>query len=507
MMNQMNQHTRALNHTRRDGFVLLAILVFILLLSMVTLSLLFRSQGEETAVNATAGSEQAWSAAMSGVEDAMRVAAAATPGSTDWQDDPVLFRQRLVYDDGADQWYFTVFSTAGSDSLVEFRYGLSDEASRLNLNHLGNADLTKIPQITAALADSIRQFIGAPPPTDQSTLAIIAPTPPQDSALATPASPDVTDLPDLPTNDPALATPHGSLATLDELLLAPGISWPLLHGQTASLVAVTQTNEDAVETSIPSDTSQTKRDHGLEQYFTVVSYDPNLNNAGTARANLNDPASSLPDVQLPAGFSNYVAALRSSNQQLAHPAEALEATTTFKNDKGVEVEVASGITKDELPLLLDYFTAEKAARHDGLVNINTASAAVLASLPGIDLALAETIVSTRTGLDPSRLTTIGWLYQERLVDAARFKLIAPALTARSFQFRFDVIGYGLPSGRYRVLEVIIDVAGGERHVTYLRDITRLGMPFNLKPDTNETITGESPVRRSRNAYFPKYRHG
>ena len=126
----------------RQGFVLLAVLVFILMLSMVTLSLLFSSQSEETAVNTTAGSEQAWSAAMSGVEESMRVAASANRGSADWQDNPALFRNRFIYDDGADQWYFTVFSPAGSDSLVDIRYGLSDEASRLNLYQFQAADLT-----------------------------------------------------------------------------------------------------------------------------------------------------------------------------------------------------------------------------------------------------------------------------------------------------------------------------------------------------------------------------
>src|SRR5271165_2903701 len=102
----------------RQGFVLLAVLVFILLLSMVTLSLLFRSQGDEMAGHATTGFEQAWSAAMSGIQEAMRVAAASSPGCSDWLDDPSLFRARPVYQDGADQWSFTVFSPADSDSLV-----------------------------------------------------------------------------------------------------------------------------------------------------------------------------------------------------------------------------------------------------------------------------------------------------------------------------------------------------------------------------------------------------
>jgi hypothetical protein len=47
------------------------------------------------------------------------------------------------------------------------------------------------------------------------------------------------------------------------------------------------------------------------------------------------------------------------------------------------------------------------------------------------------------------------------------------------QFRFNVLGYALPSGRYRVYEVVIDTAGKEPHILYLRDISRFGLPFAL----------------------------
>ena len=66
----------------RRGFILVAVLILIMLASMVAISLLFRLKAEDTAAAAGAGAEQAWAAAMSGVQEAMRVAAAAKPGST-----------------------------------------------------------------------------------------------------------------------------------------------------------------------------------------------------------------------------------------------------------------------------------------------------------------------------------------------------------------------------------------------------------------------------------------
>ena len=82
-----------------------------------------------------------------------------------------------------------------------------------------------------------------------------------------------------------------------------------------------------------------------------------------------------------------------------------------------------------------------------------------------------------------------------MVDAALFKRIAPFLCARSYQYGFRVIGFGLPSGRFRVLDVVIDVAPDEPVITYLRDLTRLGLPFKLEPEASPAQgTAKSGIR-------------
>src|ERR1044071_6849046 len=107
------------------GFILIAVLVVVMLSSMVVVSLLFRLRAEETATAAGAGAEQAWSAAMSGVTEAMRVTAQSAPGSVEWQDNAAAFHEHLVLDDGADRWYFTVY-TAGDSEHEELRFGVTD---------------------------------------------------------------------------------------------------------------------------------------------------------------------------------------------------------------------------------------------------------------------------------------------------------------------------------------------------------------------------------------------
>ena len=149
---------RGMNGGKSEAFILVAVLVVVMLASMVVVSLLFRLRAEETAAAAGAGSEQAWAAALSGVYEAMRVAGSSPAGSLDWQDSPTLFRERLVVDDGADRWFFSVFSHAEADH-DELRFGLTDEAGKLNLNQATEEKLEKLPKMTPYLVQGLLDFL------------------------------------------------------------------------------------------------------------------------------------------------------------------------------------------------------------------------------------------------------------------------------------------------------------------------------------------------------------
>ncbi|HLU49990.1 MAG TPA: helix-hairpin-helix domain-containing protein, partial [Planctomycetota bacterium] len=114
------------------------------------------------------------------------------------------------------------------------------------------------------------------------------------------------------------------------------------------------------------------------------------------------------------------------------------------------------------------------------LNVNTASVEALALIPGIDASLASTIVARRSELSAEALRTPAWLLEEGLLDREEFVRVAPYLTTKSFQFRFRVIGYGIPSGRYRILEALVDVGHAEPRLIYLRELTRAGPPFPLE---------------------------
>lgn len=442
------------------GFILVAVLILIMLASMVAISLLFRLKAEDTAAAAGAGAEQAWAAAMSGVQEAMRVAAAAKPGFTDWRNEPRAFRHRLVGDDGSDRWFFTIYSPPDDDALAELRFGLSDEAGKLNLNAAHTTNFTGFPRLTVQHIAALRDFLDfddtvRPDGAEQEYY----------SALPQPYA--VRNLP---------------LDTLEEILLIRGFTPALLYGEDANMNWRLDPNENDGDERLPADNNDGRLDLGLQPLLTVSSYDPNRDNDGVPRTDLHDAKDPLPGVELPPAFTNFVAVLRTNKFKLGHAADLLEAKLKMKDSLGKETEISSGIGKEELPLVLDLFSTSAEERTDGLVNINTASLEVLATVPGIDEPLAESILSTRRSISPERRATIAWLYQETVVDAAQFKRIAPFLTARSFQYSFRVVGFGLPSGRFRVLDVVIDLAPDEPVVTYLRDLTRLGLPFKLEPE-------------------------
>ena len=439
------------------AFVLVAVLIVILLASMVALSLMFRLHAEETAAAAGSGSEQAWAAAMSGVYEAMQIVKGSPAGELDWQDAPGVFRDRLVFDDGAEQWYYSVYSMSEPE-LQQARFGLTDEASKLNINQATEEMLGRIPRLTPYLVQGLLDFLDA----------------------------DNTPRPEGAEQEyyDGLAHPYtvlnGPLSTLEELLLVRGFTPPLFYGEDANLNFQLDLNEDDGDEQFPPDNGDGKLDYGLRPYLTVSSYDLNEDNEGVPRTDLNEAEEAVPEGQTPPALLQYIAALRRNKVKISQPADLLEAKGKFKDEKDKEEELESGVGKKELPYLLDQFTTSNEYRLPGLININTASARVLQTIPEIDEPLAEAIVAARAHLRSEELRTPAWLYQEDLVDAERFKKIAPYLTARSYQYHLQVVGYGLPSGRYRVLEAMFDVAGLTPRITYLRDLTRLGLPFRIE---------------------------
>lgn len=442
-----------INSSQSLGFVLYSVLIVVLLTSMVAISLLFSMKAGETAMSAGGQNEQAWEAALSGVHYAMKVVQDAPPGWLTWQDNPSEFQQHLLMDDGDEQWYFTVYQKNNVEG-EPVRYGLTDEASKLNILHFPSEWLQ------SSNPSPLMQLISASRRGDSSLT-------------------EGSDTNAISFSGGGSGKKGEQGVTLDAVMAASGINSRVLFGKDMDLNLLPDAGTEEVGSVFQNGVGEANLALGLRHLLTTVSFDLNIDSEGRPRIDLNNTNTDLTGLGLPEAVITYIKAMQKEKKTMAHPSDLLGATNTFKGDNGKESVLMSEVKAEELAILLDRCTGTNATQIPGLININTAPKEVLSLLPGVDESIAESIIAARTGLNAEQLRTPAWLIQQGILDADAFKKIARFITARSWQYHFQVIGYSLPSVRYRTLEVIVDMAVQPPKILFIRDLTRMGLPFKV----------------------------
>ena len=121
------------------------------------------------------------------------------------------------------------------------------------------------------------------------------------------------------------------------------------------------------------------------------------------------------------------------------------------------------------------------------VNINTASADVLACIPGIGQDFAGAMVAYRIQ-NPDSLDSITWVRQ--VVDDDKKAIEAgPYITVKTYQISADVAAVGHNGRGLRRTRFVFDLTGSEPTIVYRRDETRLGWPLGAATREN-LISGE-----------------
>lgn len=448
------------------GFVLLTVLIVVLLASMLAVSLLFAVRAEVTAQATAEQQEQAWWAALGGVARAIEVARSSVHGPPDGADGAAALQHQWVADDGADRWYFSVYCAPDAAS-GDLRFGLTDEAGKLSLRHTDPAWLARLPGLDPALVQALV------PDAARTNLPVLVRTNLASNPAGVGTATDAGGTGEL-VPGPLLE------ASLDEVFVGAGLGLALLHGEDANFNLRLDPNEDDGESSPPLDDRNGLLDGGLQQWLTVDAYDLNVDAEGRPRVNLNDARADLASVGLPKSAVDYVAARLRAGKPFQHPVELLLAEEALPDATGKAVPQKSGIGADELVNVLDRCTTTDDPRLPGLINLNTAPRAVLAVLPALGESGADAVVASRPGLSMAERRTPAWLLQRGLVSPDQFKVLAPRLTTRSYQFRFHCLGYAVPSGRYRVLAATVDVAVEPARILRLQDLTRFGFPMPLE---------------------------
>ncbi|MBU6412654.1 MAG: hypothetical protein KGS45_04215 [Planctomycetes bacterium] len=136
----------------------------------------------------------------------------------------------------------------------------------------------------------------------------------------------------------------------------------------------------------------------------------------------------------------------------------------------------------------------------GRIDINRAPEHVLATLPGMTTELAANLVRVRSTLDESGRRDLAWPVVSGAVEAPLFAGLVDLITTRSLQYRVrieagrttrsdatatDSDEFGVASNVEAALtdrcifEAVIDVAGEQPRIAYLRDITLLDSAAQL----------------------------
>ena len=124
------------------------------------------------------------------------------------------------------------------------------------------------------------------------------------------------------------------------------------------------------------------------------------------------------------------------------------------------------------------------------VNVNTASAIVLACLPGMDEAIAQQIVSYRLA-NPDPTEGLEWVSEA--VDSGEVQQALPYLTDKTQQFTIDLAAIGSNGNGYRRVRYVVDASGETPVVLHRRDMQRFG--WALGPTLLEQVnTPEQAVR-------------
>jgi type II secretory pathway component PulK len=112
----------------------------------------------------------------------------------------------------------------------------------------------------------------------------------------------------------------------------------------------------------------------------------------------------------------------------------------------------------------------------GLINVNTASAAVLSCIPGLTNSDEVTQLITYRDANTNAVNgSIGWVLQ--VLSPQDIATAGPYLTGHTFQYTADVAALGHDGRGFRRTRFVFDVSQFSPVVLYRQDLSHLGWPL------------------------------
>jgi DNA uptake protein ComE-like DNA-binding protein len=333
-------------------------------------------------------------------------------------------------------------------------YALVDESSKLNLNTVTSAMLQALPLpgMTQELADAIVAWRSA---TSQNAAA-------NDSALS--------------QLDPPRRNKGATYESIDEVRLVYGATLDVLLGEDANRNGVLDQNEDDGDTSAPRDDQNGQLLAGLLDYVTVYSREPATSVAGSRRLNVTTLTTQQARTAMIARLTQRGIAAGRAAQMLARlPFNPFLPQNPSTVNSVADFMVTTQMTAEEFALVHTDLSASNGVA-TGLVNVNTAPAAVLAAIPGIGADNAAALVAFRQS-HQSELTTFAWLTQ--VLSTAQIRQAGRFITGQSYVFSADIAAVGANGRGYCREKFVYDVSGGAPRIVYRQDLTNFGWALGL----------------------------
>jgi len=270
-----------MNPTRR-AVILPVVLLILILLGLLTAMFSFRINADLSSTQVLATQLQTRLAAEAGVERVKLLLRSDRGDMSQWYDNPDELHRSIVWSHDGDSsvwgttdelnddtaaFRFSIVADDPTDDLQYFRFGITDESSKVHLNQATEEQLFTL--VAGATADDEE----ADP--QQIVDAIL----------------DWRDSDRTPRGDAgdtegdyykSLVKPYlvknGPFDTVEELLLVKGVTGQVLYGEDIDRNGLLTLNEDDGDASFPPDNQDGHLNRGIYPYLTVMSFENNVSN-------------------------------------------------------------------------------------------------------------------------------------------------------------------------------------------------------------------------------------
>ncbi len=337
--------------------------------------------------------------------------------------------------------YFWVLRPNISDDK-NYDFGLSDEAGKINLNSASLEMLLKLPAMTSELANAIidwrdgNQEVSTGGAESEYYLLL----------------------------DEPYSCKNADLESVEEVFLIKGASVDIVFGEDLNRNGILDWNENDGDETMPADNANGSLDAGFYNYVTVYSYEPNKDESGKERIDVNDQRN-----------LSKISSLVEDAAPERHTTIMSRIIVKREYSSLIEFYYTSTMTAEEFGKMIDKVATTDEDTLKGLVNVNTASAPVLLCLPGLEQSDVDALIAKRQeeGVDTDNI-----LWVTEVLTRPKALAIGPFITTKSFQYSADITAVTSGGNTFRRYNVVIDTAGSQKQVVFKQSLTTLGWPLD-----------------------------